>query len=63
VGQVVGATDDRATEPLHDAISPDDVAATFFSALGIPPGTEYHTNTGRPIQLVRDGQVISGLLA
>jgi hypothetical protein len=62
-GQVVGESDDKATLPKHDAITPDDVAATFYHTLGIDHTHEYHTNTGRPIMIVRDGHVIRNVLA
>lgn len=62
-GQVIGESDDKATMPLNDAISPDDVAASFYHALGIDHTKEYHTNTGRPIMIVRDGQVVSKLFS
>lgn len=62
-GQVVGESDATASAPLHKAFSPDDVAATFYHNLGIDPAIEYHTETGRPITLVRNGQVIESLFA
>jgi hypothetical protein len=61
-GAVVGATDDQAAEPAGEGFTPDDLAATFFQSLGIDPATEYHTGSGRPITLVRDGTVIPGVL-
>ncbi len=39
-------------------VTPDDVAATFYSALGIDHTKEYNTSTGRPVMIVRDGKVI-----
>lgn len=60
-GQVIGESDETASGPLHDAITPDDAAASFYHSLGIDPSREYHTETGRPITLVRDGQVIKQL--
>ena len=60
-GQVIGESDDTAAGPRHEAISPDDVAASFYHNLGIDPALEYDTNTGRPITLVRDGSVIEQL--
>jgi hypothetical protein len=62
-GQVIGASDDKATQPLNQAITPDDVAASFYRNLGIDFSKEYHSSTGRPITIVRDGTVIPGLLA
>jgi hypothetical protein len=60
-GQVLGASNDTASAPAHEAYSPDDVAASFYHNLGIDPQTEYHTDTGRPITLVRDGNIIPSL--
>ncbi|MCA9174578.1 MAG: DUF1501 domain-containing protein [Planctomycetales bacterium] len=62
-GQVVGESDDKATMPKNEAISPDDAAATFYHALGIDHTKEYHTDTGRPITIVRDGNVIKELIS
>ena len=62
-GQVIGESDETASGPKHDGIKPDDVAASFYHSLGIDPTKEYHTETGRPIMLVRDGEVISKLFS
>ncbi|MDA9777382.1 DUF1501 domain-containing protein [Rubripirellula sp.] len=62
-GQVIGESDDTASGPRHDAITPDDVAASFYHNLGIDPATEFNSNTGRPITLVRDGKVITQLFS
>lgn len=61
-GQVVGATDDRAEGPLDAGYSPDDLAATFLANIGIDPRTEYEANVGRPITVIRDGDVIPQVL-
>ncbi|MBL8814485.1 MAG: DUF1501 domain-containing protein [Planctomyces sp.] len=57
-GQVLGESDETGSMPKHDGYSPDDVAATFYHALGIDHTTEYHTTSGRPVMIVRDGHVI-----
>ncbi len=62
-GQVVGESDATASGPANEAISPSDVAASFYHNLGIDPKTEYQTETGRPITLVRDGTIIDRLFA
>ncbi len=62
-GQVIGESDETASGPRHEAITPDDVAASFYHSLGIDPSREFHTETGRPITLVRDGHVIKQLFA
>ena len=60
-GQVVGESDDKATLPASKGFSPDDAAATFYQNLGIDHTKEYHSNTGRPITIVRGGSVIEEL--
>jgi len=63
-GQVVGASDEKAMGPASgDGITPDDVAASFYHALGIDSRKEYKTNTGRPIAIVRNGKPIPELFA
>ncbi len=60
-GQVIGESDATAAGPLHDAITPEDVAASFYKAIGIDPKQEYETPTGRPVMIVRDGNPLPGL--
>jgi hypothetical protein len=60
-GQVVGESDATASMPKNDAISPDDAAASFYHNIGIDYTKEYHSNTGRPIMIVRGGSVIEPL--
>lgn len=61
-GQVIGETDATAAEPASVGYTPDDLAASFFANIGIPPSAEFQTDVGRPITLVRDGSPISKLL-
>lgn len=64
MGQVIGASDARAEAPANGrGISPDDVAASFYHSLGIEASKEYHTPTGRPIAIVRNGTVVRDLFA
>jgi hypothetical protein len=60
-GQVVGGSDDRGEAPTHDPFTPDDVAATFYKTLGIDITKEYHTPSGRPVMIVRNGKAIDEL--
>jgi hypothetical protein len=62
-GQVLGASDENATQPADKGFSPDDVAASFYQNLGIDHTKEYHSSTGRPITIVRDGNPIRELFA
>ena len=61
-GQVIGETDATAAEPATIGFSPDDLAASFFANIGVSPSTEFHSNVGRPITLVREGTSIRNLL-
>lgn len=61
-GQIIGESDAKAAGPKHEAVKPEDVAATFFNSLGIDHRKEYQTSIGRPISIVRDGDVIPDLL-
>ena len=60
-GQVIGETDATAAEPLTTGFSPDDLAASFFTNIGISSKSEFQTTIGRPITLVRDGKPIANL--
>lgn len=62
-GQVLGASDEKAMGPIGDGFKPDHVAASFFHNLGIDPHKEYQTNIGRPVMIVRDGEIIPELFA
>ena len=62
-GQVIGATDENAAEPVTHPYSPDDAAASFLHALGIDYHQEYDTPTGRPVMISREGNPIPELFA
>lgn len=62
-GYAHGTTDVQGMAPATDPCTPDDMAATIFSNLGIDPQHELMTPTGRPIQLFREGRVVPRLLA
>jgi uncharacterized protein (DUF1501 family) len=61
-GRVIGASDEKGMGPAEKGYSPDDVAASFYTLLGIDPRKEYHTSTGRPVMIVRDGTPIRDLV-
>lgn len=60
-GQVIGASDAQGMGPAGAALTPDQAAASFYHALGIDHRKEYHTSTGRPVMIVREGSVIRDL--
>ena len=60
-GRVVGETDAKGELPKGEPIKPDDVAASFFHAMGIDPKKQYTTPTGRPISIIPYGETIGDL--
>jgi hypothetical protein len=50
-GQVVGASDRVASEPKDRPVTPAEVAATVYNALGIDPKTRLPGPEGRPVPL------------
>ena len=63
-GQVLGASDDKGMGPASgDGITPDNVAASLYHALGIDFSKEYRTPTGRPVAIIRYGNVVKELFA
>ncbi|MDP1797105.1 MAG: DUF1501 domain-containing protein, partial [Planctomycetaceae bacterium] len=61
-GALYGASDRDGGYPLRDAVSPADVTATIYAALGIDPHTEIHDRQGRPY-VVCSGRPIEPVLA
>ena len=50
-GRVVGASDAHGAYPADHPVGPEDVTATLYDALGLPPQTEMHDAVGRPFPL------------
>jgi hypothetical protein len=61
-GQVLGASDEKGEGPKDRAITPDDIAATFYGLLGIDVRKEYLTPSGRPVMIVRNGEFLRDLV-
>ena len=59
-GQVHGATDDSASAPSRDPVSPDDIAATIYTLLGVPSETEIRDMLDRPHRIAL-GEPIAAL--
>lgn len=62
-GRVVGASDDEGMGPKEKGFKPDDVAATLYHQLGIDHHREYHTAIGRPVMVVRDGNILPEIIS
>ena len=62
-GQVIGATDRKGYGILERKVTPQDLAATVFTHLGIDPVAHWTNGQGRPIPIVTEGgRPISELL-
>lgn len=60
-GIVIGKTDARADSPTDRPVTPSDLAATIYTALGIDPAHRYETPDGQPIRLVDQGHALREL--
>jgi hypothetical protein len=59
-GQVIGASDANAAYPARDPVRPEDLIATTYQALGLPPETHIYDEQQRP-HVLSAGQVIHSL--
>jgi hypothetical protein len=59
-GKVFGRTDSQAAYVEDDPVSPADVTATIFDALGVSPGTVVHTPDGR-LHRLSEGRAVREL--
>lgn len=62
-GIIHGATNAQGTEPSEGLVGPADLGSTIFTQLGIDPNERLMSPGGRPIDIVRGGQVIQNILA
>ncbi len=60
-GAVIGKTDARGDSPIDRPVTPSDLAATVYSALGIDPNYQFETPDGRPLRLVDGGKALPEL--
>ena len=61
-GQVFGASDENAAFPTRDKVTQDDIAATIYHLLGVPPETTLYDRLQRPHALAL-GTPITRLLS
>ncbi len=61
-GQVIGSTDKQGAHITSVPVTPADVAATVYTALGLSPEMMVRDRQDRPMALCPDGKVIPGLL-
>ncbi|MCA1685725.1 MAG: DUF1501 domain-containing protein, partial [Planctomycetia bacterium] len=61
-GAVYGSSDRIGAYPASDPVSPDDLAATIYWALGIDPDSEFHDTLNRPLPIA-SGKPITALFS
>lgn len=62
-GTLYGRSDKDAAYPADRPVSPEDLAATIFEALGIDPHSCVHDRQGRPVPLLDSGRPLRELFA
>ncbi len=62
-GQVYGASDATSAEPARDPVTLEDFMCTVYNQLGVDSNEKLMAFGTRPIQIVRDGKVVKGILA
>jgi uncharacterized protein (DUF1501 family) len=62
MGQVVGQTNALGEYVTDSPVSPQDLAATIYTVLGVPLHTWYKTQDGRPVELCPEGKPVRQLL-
>ncbi len=62
-GVIHGATDPFGGEPSQSPVTPEDLAATMYTQLGIDPTRKLMSPGDRPIDIVRGGAVVKDILA
>jgi uncharacterized protein (DUF1501 family) len=61
-GQIYGSSDATSMEPNTDPLTVEDLATTVYKQLGIIADKELMAPGGRPVEIVKDGKVITELL-
>jgi hypothetical protein len=61
-GLVLGRTDAKADSPTDRPVTPADLAAALYRAIGIDPNLQFESPDGRPIRLVDNGSAPKELL-
>jgi hypothetical protein len=56
-----GTSDRNAAHAVDTPVSPEDLAATIYTALGIDPNRRLVDPQGRPVALVEGGRAVSGV--
>jgi hypothetical protein len=61
-GMVIGKTDATGEYPVERPVTPEDLAATIYTCLGVDYRAQLETPLGRPVQVVTGGEPVHELL-
>jgi hypothetical protein len=61
-GQVIGSSDRVGESPDDRPVTPNDLACTIYTLLGIDPKHELQTADGRPVPVNQGGELISEIV-
>jgi uncharacterized protein (DUF1501 family) len=62
-GVIHGASDSTGGEPARDAVPLEDIQSTVYSLLGIDANKELVAFGTRPIEIIKDGNLVKAILA
>ncbi len=62
MGQVIGATNAKAEEPVERAMDSNCLLATIYHRFGIDTSRVFHDRSGRPFPILQEGEAIRELL-
>jgi hypothetical protein len=62
MGQAVGSSSSRGEYPRDRRVTPSNLLATLYRAMGIDPGLTFPNQTGRPVYVLEERDSISELL-
>jgi hypothetical protein len=62
-GQIYGASDATAAEPARDPVSVEDFLFTVYHQLGIDANKELLAFGTRPIEIIKGGKLVKGLVS
>jgi len=62
MGQVIGATNRKAEQPVERPLRPEDVIRTIYHVLGVDPLHEFPNESGRPMPVMNQGRPIAELI-
>jgi hypothetical protein len=60
-GRIVGSTNRLGEAPKDRPVTPQDIHATIYAALGVDPSMKFLNHSGRPVPAIDNGQAITEL--